>query len=169
MYLPCRFIGLLLVFTPLLFSCSMATAKVLLWPEIQGQILNAGKPVAGLKLTQTLFWNYEESKAPPRVVTLKTDTDGRFVFPKISGEISTGFMTRLLYQPGIVMEIKTTHAGKPYSVNISSSLSHFGESEPPEQLECDLQRSELFEGVYLVECTRNTIPAMTFTPTPASP
>ncbi|HEY1058013.1 MAG TPA: DUF6795 domain-containing protein [Limnobacter sp.] len=149
-----RCVGLLLALNPFLFSCAMATEKVLLWPEIQGQILNAGKPVAGLELTQTLYWNYEESKAPPRVVTLKTNADGRFVFPKITGEISTGLMTRLFYQPSMVVDIKSVHDSKPYRVYVSSSLSHFVATEPPERLECDLQKSELFEGSYLVECRR---------------
>ncbi|WP_334119357.1 DUF6795 domain-containing protein [Limnobacter sp.] len=144
----------LLAFIPFIHSCAMATEKVLLWPAIEGQILNSGKPVSDLELIQTLYWNYEENKAPPRVLTVKTDENGRFVFPKITGEISTGFLTRLFYQPGIVMEIGAEFQGKSYSVDISGSSSHLKLPESTRVLKCDLQNSRLFEGTLLVECER---------------
>lgn len=149
-----RAIQFLLALTPLFYSCAMATEQVLLWPAIEGQILNAGKPVHGLELTQTLYWNYEESKAPPRVLTVKTDAEGRFVFPKITGEISTGFLTRLFYQPGIVMEIVAQFQGKVYSIDTSGNSSHFKFSEPNQILRCDFENSKLFEGMLLVDCER---------------
>ncbi|MCQ8896938.1 DUF4198 domain-containing protein [Limnobacter humi] len=149
-YLRRRCIGLLLALNPLLFSCAMATEKVLLWPEIQGQILNAGKPVPELELTQTLFWNYEESKAPPRVVTLKTDTDGRFVFPKITGEISTGLLTQLLHQPGIGLGIDTQFDGRDIRV-LASLRTSYGKSATS-FLNCDLKNLELFDGRWSAIC-----------------
>lgn len=145
-----RAIYFLLALTPLFYSCAMATEQVLLWPAIEGQILNAGKPVPGLELTQTLYWNYEESKAPPRVLTVKTDAEGRFVFPKITGEISTGFLTRLFHQPGIGVTIDTKFEGRDVGVFASMGSSYTNSSR--QNLICDLGNLRLLDGGSVADC-----------------
>lgn len=153
-----RSIQLILAFTPLFYSCAMATEKVLLWPEIQGHILNDGKPVAGLDLTQSLYWNYEENSGlPERTLIVKTNSEGKFIFPKIWGEMNQTFTTRLLYQPGIVMEIDAGYQSKSYSIHVAGSSSHFNTSHAAEILECELSTAELFEGTLLVKCKRRSI------------
>lgn len=149
-----RAIQFLLALTPLFYSCAMATEQVLLWPAIEGQILNAGKPVHGLELTQTLYWNYEESKAPPRVLTVKTDAEGRFVFPKITGEISTGFMTRLFHQPGIGLGIDTTFQGRLINLYAAANgtYTHKGGFEATDLMTCDLSNLEAFDGRLIGNC-----------------
>ncbi|MDP3189603.1 MAG: hypothetical protein RLO04_14215 [Limnobacter sp.] len=145
-----RAIQFLLALTPLFYSCAMATEQVLLWPAIEGQILNAGKPVHGLELTQTLYWNYEESKAPPRVLTVKTDAEGRFVFPKITGEISTGFMTRLFHQPGIGLTIDTKFEGR--DVGVFASMGSSYTNSPRQNLICDLGNLRPLDGGLVADC-----------------
>lgn len=145
-----RAIQFLLALTPFFYSCAMATEKVLLWPEIQGQILNNGQPVAGLDLTQTLYWNYEESKSPPRVLTVKTDPDGRFVFPKITGGISTGFLTRLFHQPGITLTVDTIFEGKDIGVFASMGASYT--NSPNQNLICDLGKLRSLNDEWIAEC-----------------
>lgn len=149
-----RAIQFLLVLTPLLYSCAMATEKVLLWPAIEGQILDNGKPVPGLELTQTLYWNYEENKAPPRVLTVKTDENGRFVLPKITGEISTGFLTRLLHQPGIALGIETRFRGQLINIYAAanSTYTHKNGFEATDLMVCDLSNLEEFDGRLVGNC-----------------
>ena len=143
-------VGLLILFTPLIYSCAMATEKVLLWPEIQGQVLNDGKPVSGLDLTQTLYWNYEESTAAPRVLTVKTDAEGRFLFPKITGEIKKSFLTRLFHQPGIGLGIDTNFKGQKIGV-FASMRNSYGASTT-KVLICDVGDLREFDGSLLAQC-----------------
>ena len=144
----------LLAFIPFIHSCAMATEKVLLWPAIEGQILNSGKPVSDLELIQTLYWNYEENKAPPRVLTVKTDENGRFVFPKITGEISTGFLTRLFHQPGIVLGIETRFRGELINLYAAanSTYTHKNGFESTDLMVCDLSNLEEFDGRFVGNC-----------------
>lgn len=144
----------MLAIASLLPSCAMAKEKVLLWPAIQGQILNDGKPVSGLALTQILYWNYEENSAPPRTISVSTDEDGRFIFPVVTGEISVGLLTKLLHQPGISLSINTHFGGR--SVNLyaaaNSSYSHANGFEAVDLMVCDLGKLEEFDGRLIGNC-----------------
>lgn len=144
----------LMMLVPLIHSCAMATEKVLLWPAIEGQILNAGKPVPDLELIQTLYWNYEENTAPPRVRTVKTDEKGHFVFPKITGEISNGFLTRLFHQPGISLGIDTHFEGQEINLYAAanSTYTHKNGFNATDLMACDLSNLEKFDGRLVGNC-----------------
>ncbi|HEX4879091.1 MAG TPA: DUF6795 domain-containing protein [Limnobacter sp.] len=140
----------LLAIAPLLSSCAMANETVTLWPEIRGQIVNAGQPVSGLDLRQTIYWNYEENKAPPREAVIKTNAQGEFVFPTVTGEIKNNFFTRLLHQPGVGLKIETDFQGKKVSVFASLGVSYANAGH--QSLICDLGKLEFLQGAWMAAC-----------------
>ncbi len=56
------------------------TYDVHLCPEVKGQILLEGKPLAGVEITRSLiFWDED-----PRTDTATTDSNGKFSFPEVN-------------------------------------------------------------------------------------
>lgn len=142
--------ALLMCAVSFLNGCAMAKETVLLWPAIEGQILNQGKAVPDLELTQTLYWNYEPEGAAPRVAVAKTDERGQFRFPKITGEVKPHFLFRLLHQPGILLSVDVVFDGR--KINLLSSIGSSYSGSSSQRVLCDLANVRLFKGDFVVDC-----------------
>ncbi|HEX4855366.1 MAG TPA: DUF6795 domain-containing protein, partial [Limnobacter sp.] len=147
-------LALLLAVVPLFHGCAMAKETVLLWPAIEGQILNQGRPVPGLELTQTLYWNYEPDGTPPRVAVARTDGHGRFSFPRVTGEVRPHLLFRLFHQPSVANTLGASFGGKEIRIYTSGSGTYTYRNgfNSKDQLICDLSTLEEFEGRLLGKC-----------------
>ncbi|HEX5485824.1 MAG TPA: DUF6795 domain-containing protein [Limnobacter sp.] len=65
--------------------------QVILFSAVDGQMLNHGKPAAGLKIERTYSWNAEDDQPKPGDLVLHkdvvvTDKEGRFHFDEVKGD-----------------------------------------------------------------------------------
>ncbi len=83
--------------------------RVVLFSAVAGKVLDKGKPVAGLTLTQTVKW-----KGDDYIQTTLTDKEGTFAFPVL--KTFTLLHNLLPSEPLISQSIKTVHQGKEYEI-----------------------------------------------------
>jgi hypothetical protein len=120
--------------------------NLILSSAVEGQILDHGKPVAGLKVQRTISWNMEDK---PRTETTTTDKDGRFQFSEVRGTAEFGFLAKLFHVPNISLRIYIPIDGKDYMAYATSKNSYEGNVEtglPYIRMKCDLKDKELFNG-----------------------
>ena len=142
---------LALACTPFLFLIPQGAHAVrqdnlILSSAVEGQILDHGKPVAGLKVQRIISWNME---AEPRTEITSTDREGRFDFPEMRGSAEFGFLAKLFHVPNISLRIFIPIDGKDYMAYATSKNSYQENVEtglPNIRMKCDLKNKELFNG-----------------------
>ena len=142
---------LALACTPFLFLIPQGAHAVrqdnlILSSAVEGQILDHGKPVAGLKVQRIISWNME---AEPRTEITSTDTEGRYQFPEVRGAAEFGFLAKLFHVPNISLRIYIPIDGKDYMAYATSKNSYQDNVEtglPYIRMKCDLKNKELFNG-----------------------
>jgi len=104
---------LALACTPFLFLIPQGAHAVrqdnlILSSAVEGQILDHGKPVAGLKVQRIISWNME---AEPRTEVTSTDQEGRFQFPEVRSAAEFGFLAKLFHVPTILLDVNLVEGG----------------------------------------------------------
>jgi hypothetical protein len=127
--------------------------NLILSSAVEGQILDHGKPVAGLKVQRVVSWNME---AEPRTETTSTDKEGRFQFPEVRGAAEFGFLAKLFHVPTILLDINLLEDKSPISL-FSVVRSSYGPAVETGyeviQMTCDLKDRQMFRGrLPIIEC-----------------
>lgn len=118
--------------------------NLILSSAVEGQILDHGKPVAGLKVQRTISWNMEDK---PRTETTTTGKDGRFQFPEVRGTAEFGFLAKLFHVPAILIDIDLLEGKSKsslYSIGRTSYKPAVETGLERIQMTCDLQNRELY-------------------------
>ena len=90
----------LAIFLPAMLAlsgCSNMTSLVL-FSAIDGQLVDAGRPVAGSTVTRTWFWHNKDVRGTDSTVT---DAQGRFSLPAVT---SANLMARLMPHEPVVQQ-----------------------------------------------------------------
>mgnify|MGYP006140837699 CR=1 FL=1 len=127
--------------------------NLILSSAVEGQILDHGKPVAGLKVQRIINWNME---AEPRTEITSTDKEGRFQFPEVRGAAEFGFLAKLFHVPTILLDINLLEDKSPISL-FSVVRSSYGPAVETGyeviQMTCDLKDKQMFRGrLPIIEC-----------------
>ena len=120
--------------------------NLVLSSAVEGQLLDHGKPLAGVKVKRILHWNMESE---PRTAITSTDKNGRFQFPEVRGAAEFGFLAKLFHVPNISLRIYIPIDGKDYMAYATSKNSYQENVEtglPNIRMKCDLRNKELFNG-----------------------
>ena len=121
--------------------------NLVLSSAVEGQLLDHGKPLAGVKVKRVLHWNMEQ-EARTEITTTKAD--GKFQFPEVRGAAEFGFLVKLFHVPVISQEIYLIQANEEiilYSKTRSSYKPKFETGYDEIQFSCDLSSRELINGV----------------------
>lgn len=121
--------------------------NLILSSAVEGQLLDHGKPLAGVKVKRILHWNMEQ-EARTEITTTKAD--GKFQFPEVRGAAEFGFLAKLFHVPVISQEIYLIQANEEiilYSKTRSSYKPKFETGYDEIQFSCDLSSRELINGV----------------------
>ncbi len=121
--------------------------NLILSSAVEGQLLDHGKPLAGVKVKRILHWNMEQ-EARTEITT--TQADGKFQFPEVRGAAEFGFLAKLFHVPVISQEIYLIQANEEiilYSKTRSSYKPKFETGYDEIQFSCDLSSRELINGV----------------------
>lgn len=121
--------------------------NLVLSSAVEGQLLDHGKPLAGVKVKRILHWNMEQ-EARTEITT--TQADGKFQFPEVRGAAEFGFLAKLFHVPVISQEIYLIQANEEiilYSKTRSSYKPKFETGYDEIQFSCDLSSRELINGV----------------------
>lgn len=124
----------------------MRQDNLILSSAVEGQILDHGKPVAGVKVKRILHWNMEE-EARTEITT--TSKEGRFQFPEVRGAAEFGFLAKLFHVPSVSIRIYVPFKGLEYMAYATSRNSYKENVEtglPLIRLACDLKNQEMFNG-----------------------
>lgn len=127
--------------------------NLILSSAVEGQILDHGKPVAGLKVQRIINWNME---AEPRTEITSTDKEGRFQFPEVRGAAEFGFLAKLFHVPTILLDINLLEDKSPISL-FSVVRSSYGPAVETGyeviQMTCDLKDKQMFrDRLPIIEC-----------------
>lgn len=121
--------------------------NLVLSSAVEGQLLDHGKPLAGVKVKRVLHWNMEQ-EARTEITTTKAD--GKFQFPEVRGAAEFGFLAKLFHVPVISQEIYLIQANEEiilYSKTRGSYKPKFETGYDEIQFSCDLSSRELINGV----------------------
>ena len=121
--------------------------NLILSSAVEGQLLDHGKPLAGVKVKRILHWNMEQ-EARTEITT--TQADGKFQFPEVRGAAEFGFLAKLFHVPVISQEIYLIQANEEiilYSKTRSSYKPKVETGYDEIQFSCDLSSRELINGV----------------------
>ena len=121
--------------------------NLVLSSAVEGQLLDHGKPLAGVKVKRILHWNMEQ-EARTEITT--TQADGKFHFPEVRGAAEFGFLAKFFHVPVISQEIYLIQANEEiilYSKTRSSYKPKFESGYDEIQFSCDLSSRELINGV----------------------
>lgn len=120
--------------------------NLILSSAVEGQILDHGKPVAGLKVKRILHWNMEE-EARTEITT--TNANGKFQFPEVRGAAEFGFLAKLFHVPTVSIRINVQVNELEYLAYATSRNSYKENVETGLSLirfVCDLKNQEMFNG-----------------------
>ena len=127
--------------------------NLILSSAVEGQILDHGKPVAGLKVQRVISWNME---AEPRTEIASTDKDGRFHFPEVRGAAEFGFLAKLFHVPTVGIEIEVIANNEnlmAYGTSRHSYTGHVETGLPQIRMVCDLKARSIIDGVLpVIKC-----------------
>jgi hypothetical protein len=116
---------------------AMAFSKTFhLFSEVDGIVLQAGRPVEGVEVAQEYRWHWTDQQA--RNVT-RTDAQGRYHFPAITGQSFSGSL--LPHEPVVNQRIQFVHQGKTYQGWYHAKHNYDDRGElggKPMRLVCDL-------------------------------
>lgn len=125
----------------------MQQDNLILSSAVEGQLLDHGKPMAGVKVKRILHWNMEEEA---RTEITITKSDGKFEFPEVRGAAEFGFLARLFHVPVVSQEIYLIQPNEEiilYSKTRSSYKPKFETGYDEIQFSCDLSSRQLINGV----------------------
>lgn len=125
--------------------------QLVLFSDVQGTVLNNGKPVQGAELIQETVWSDNKNDVPQKQT--QTDAQGRFHFPEV--ERSAGAIRMVPHQPVILQKIIIHYQGVEYMAWRHTKNSYEANSEldgKPLELECELTREPDFEGTHYGIC-----------------
>lgn len=127
--------------------------NLILSSAVDGQILDHGKPVAGLKVQRVISWNME---AEPRTEITSTDKEGRFQFPEVRGAAEFGFLAKLFHVPTVSIDIIVPIKGIDYLAYIGGRSSYKENVEtglPQIRIRCDLKNKYMDDGILpVIDC-----------------
>lgn len=135
--------------------------NLILSSAVEGQILDHGKPVEGLKVQRIINWNME---AEPRTEITSTDKEGRFQFPEVRGAAEFGFLARLFHVPTILLDVNLVEEALSTSL-FSVVRSSYGPAVETGyeaiQMSCDLKNRQMFRGrLPIIDCQVKLTPEM---------
>jgi len=135
--------------------------NLILSSAVEGQILDHGKPVAGLKVQRIISWNME---AEPRTEVTSTDQEGRFQFPEVRSAAEFGFLAKLFHVPTILLDVNLVEEGLSTSL-FSVVRSSYGPAVETGyeviQLTCDTKDKQMFRGrVPIIDCKVKLTPEL---------
>ncbi|MCE2744485.1 MAG: DUF4198 domain-containing protein [Burkholderiales bacterium] len=135
--------------------------NLILSSAVEGQILDHGKPVAGLKVQRTISWNMEDK---PRTETTTTGKDGRFQFPEVRGTAEFGFLAKLFHVPTVLLDVNLVEEKQStslFSVVRSSYAPAVETGYGVIQMTCDVKDREMFRGrLPIIDCKVKLTPEM---------
>ena len=126
---------------------AMKKDNLVLCSPMQGQILNNGQPVAGLRVEQRLLWNMEKE---PRIAHATTDEQGYFTFPKVVASANFSWLAQLLHVPAISQSVDVFLEGERVSVFAAGKNNYDDENVtgyPVIKMKCDLNTRYVLGGV----------------------
>jgi 5-hydroxyisourate hydrolase-like protein (transthyretin family) len=128
--------------------------NLILSSAVEGQILDHGKPVAGLKVQRKISWNME---AEARTEITSTDEDGRFQFPEVRGAAEFGFLAKLFHVPTILLDVNLLDEKKSSTSLFSVVRSSYGPAVETGyeviQMSCDLKDRQMFrDRLSIIDC-----------------
>ncbi len=139
----------------------MRQDNLILSSAVEGQILDHGKPVAGLKVQRTISWNMEDK---PRTETTTTGKDGRFQFPEVRGTAEFGFLAKLFHVPTVLLDVNLVEEKQStslFSVVRSSYAPAVETGYGVIQMTCDVKDREMFRGrLPIIDCKVKLTPEM---------
>lgn len=121
--------------------------NLILSSAVEGQLLDHGKPLEGVKVKRILHWNME-AEVWTEIVT--TNTNGKFQFPEVRSAAEFGFLARMFHVPVISQEIYLIQPNEEiilYSKTRSSYQPKFETGYDEIQFSCDLSSKQLINGV----------------------
>lgn len=134
-------------------SYAVRQENLILSTAVVGQILDHGKPVAGVRVQRIISWNMGIG-AHAEFTT--TNVDGQFQFPEVRGAAEFGYLARLFHVPTILIDVNLLE------VDASTSLFAVGRtSYKPAvetgydiiQLKCDLKDRQMYrERLPIIDC-----------------
>ncbi|MBX7259920.1 MAG: hypothetical protein K1Y02_26435 [Candidatus Hydrogenedentes bacterium] len=77
-----------------------------LFSEVEGVILQGGKPIPGVEVERRYVWHWKDQKGEDRAIT---GQDGRFRFPAITGSSFLGSL--IPHEPVVQQSITLRHGG----------------------------------------------------------
>jgi hypothetical protein len=127
--------------------------NLILSSAVEGQILDHGKPVAGLKVQRIISWNMEEGI---RTEVTSTNKEGRFKFLEVRGSADFGFLAKLFHVPAVAIDINLLEGAVKTSL-YSASRSSYGEAVETGykviQMSCDLKNREIYrDSIPIINC-----------------
>lgn len=127
--------------------------NLILSSAVQGQVLDHGKPVAGLTVKRILFWNMESE---PRTEITTTREDGRFDFPEVRAAAEFGFLAKLFHVPTVSIRVRLSIDDVDYGAYFGGRHSYEGHVEtglPQIRMKCDLKNRRLKDEMLpVVDC-----------------
>jgi hypothetical protein len=125
--------------------------RLVLFSEVHGTVLRAGKPVAGAELVQKVVWSDDAAQNPTQHTV--TDKDGAFTFPAI--ERNAGLLRLIPAQPTIQQTILIRYQGAEYVGWLHGKTSYNANTElegRPFRLVCELTHQPDYEGKHYGIC-----------------
>ena len=120
---------------------------------VEGQLLDHGKPLAGVKVKRILHWNMESE---PRTAITSTDKNGRFQFPEVRGAAEFGFLAKLFHVPTVSIAIYVPIKNVDYLAYIGGRSSYKENVEtglPQIRMKCDLKNKYMDDGLLpVIDC-----------------
>ncbi|MDH4395571.1 MAG: hypothetical protein QE278_07825 [Limnobacter sp.] len=131
----------------------MILKDLILFSAVKGRVLDHGKPVAGLKIERSTFWNMEKFA---RQEFTTTDAEGYFSFPEARGSADFGFLAKLFHVPTVSQRIYL-HQGKKEVLLYANSRGNY---EPKTetgyediQMTCDFKNEKSEgDGFFEIRC-----------------
>lgn len=126
-------------------------SRLVLFSQVQGIVLNEGKPVVGAELVQKVVWSDDEVEN--RTQQMVTGKDGAFMFPAI--ESNAGLLRLIPAQPTIQQTIMIRYHGNEYLAWLHGKSSYDANTEfdgRPLHLVCELTRQPDYEGKHYGIC-----------------
>ncbi|HEX4917838.1 MAG TPA: DUF6795 domain-containing protein [Limnobacter sp.] len=142
----------LFLFLPL-GACGMYLDNLILCSPVEGQILDDGKPVAGLKVQRRILWNVE-TEAREDFAT--TDSQGRFGFSEVRVSHNFTWLSKYLHMPSVGIELNLMDSDGEYVLTYLNRNSYKPGAElglPIIQMTCDKKNKQVIgESLQVIKC-----------------
>ena len=112
-------------------------AKLVMFSEVEGQVVRGGDPVPEVVVERKWHWAYKDRTG---VDAVTTDADGRFAFPAV---LQSSFLAAWLpMEPVVSQEIHIQADGQDYEAWMFSKHNYDSDGElgRPIRLTCELER-----------------------------